>query len=710
EVLEKTYYQYFPKYPTIINFNANDICNSKCTMCNIWKQEPTYEVTPNDLKNIFSDKLYKEIRHIGITGGEPTLRDDLPSLFEAACLYLPKVVGLSMITNAIKESDVKSQIKKCKAVCDKYNKTFSVMVSLDGYGDTHDKVRGSKGNFETAVNVINFLKYEDINFSIGSTISKLNVWDIDDLLIFLKEENISGRFRVAEFINRLYNNNRGKVIRNFTDEEVFHLSNFFNKLIYTFEKQILYKNTYKNIINMLNGGQRQVSCPYKTDGLVLGSRGEISYCAPKSPILGNVLKTSSFKLYKNKINKRRKIVKSNCKTCIHDYHSTPIIKQKIKEYKRLFFEKLISIKGISKIKYFSLLRYFYPTDSKLVFITGWFGTETVGDKAILAQIVSHFKEINKDFKFCVSSITPYLTEKTIKELGIEAEVIDTASFDFIKFSIQAKYVVMGGGPLMDMEELALPYWAFGLAFFNKNEKIVFGNGLGPLNKYTNIVKDILEKADEIWLRDQKSIDLARTLVPEKNMKFYGDPAKRYINDIKDNILPYSKKENYFSVFVRDWTREYKGDLDESEFMYLKNKFDKNLSFLINRISEHTGLTPFAYPMHTFVIGQDDRDYFRYLKINYLPELEFHKYNSSVNEAVSVMKGGKFTIAMRFHSVLFAHTLGVNFIPIDYTNGGKISAFLNDENFDKPLANYTDFANYSEKEIDNLIKLYLTELK
>jgi polysaccharide pyruvyl transferase WcaK-like protein len=40
-----------------------------------------------------------------------------------------------------------------------------------------------------------------------------------------------------------------------------------------------------------------------------------------------------------------------------------------------------------------------------------------------------------------------------------------------------------------------------------------------------------------------------------------------------------------------------------------------------------------------------------------------------------MYHAEFNLCMRFHSVLFAETLGVPYLAVDYTNGGKIKAFL-----------------------------------
>ena len=44
-----------------------------------------------------------------------------------------------------------------------------------------------------------------------------------------------------------------------------------------------------------------------------------------------------------------------------------------------------------------------------------------------------------------------------------------------------------------------------------------------------------------------------------------------------------------------------------------------------------------------------------------------------------MKKSELNICMRFHSVLFADTLKTNFLAVDYTLGGKIHAYLKDNN-------------------------------
>ena len=45
------------------------------------------------------------------------------------------------------------------------------------------------------------------------------------------------------------------------------------------------------------------------------------------------------------------------------------------------------------------------------------------------------------------------------------------------------------------------------------------------------------------------------------------------------------------------------------------------------------------------------------------------------EILAAMQRAQFCICMRFHSVLFAHELGIPYLAVDYTSGGKIHAFL-----------------------------------
>lgn len=710
---DKNVYNKKPAKPGVINMQANDICNSKCVMCNIWKQKQDFEFSPKDLESILKDDLYSEVTSVGITGGEPTLREDLPELYEVVCKTLPSFRGGSIITNAIRHNDVIKRIEACHEVLKKYGKRFVIMVSIDGYGEVHDRNRNREGNFESAMKVVNHIRYNmKLPVTIGCTITKQNVWDVDELLDFVIEENLPTRFRVAEYINRLYNDDLTDSIRNFSEEEKYHLASFYQRLLCNYEKDPTYQRTYQSIISILTGGERTIGCPYHNRGIVMGSRGELQYCSPKSKVIGNGLEESSLKLYESNTDERKRLRTSDCSDCIHDYHAQISTKEIKKKYTEYFYDRAYNLKFVGTIGRLNSLRISKKSFSaKTILITGWYGTETVGDKAILAGIMDFYEKQFDKVDFIISSIYPFHTERTLVELDKKARVVSTRHPAFIEAAKSADITVMGGGPLMELEALAIPKTAFQTAKSAGKKTVVFGCGIGPLYKakYTNAVKDILRLSDEIKLRDTASIALGKTMVKGKEFEFFGDPAYHYVKKIAENYRQKEKK-NVLACFLREWPKGYRGELSEAEFADKAKIFENNLARSIKEFCKEFNLIPHFYCMHTFVVGGDDRKFYRRFIKEHFSDIEHYmeKRPSSVDQIVRAMSESSYNLCMRFHSVLFAHTLETNFLAIDYTMGGKIKGFLTDNNgLDKLISPMTliEDASFSlAAKVSNLNKL------
>lgn len=682
----------------VVNFNANDICNSRCVMCNIWKQKKTYEVTPEDLKKILKDALYQEVKHIGITGGEPTLRKDLALLYQAIFETLPNIEGASIITNCIRSEDVIARVEEVLAVCAQYNKEFSMMVSLDGVGPVHENVRRIKGNFDSAIKVLTHFKNKGINITTGTTISKVNVWEVDELLDFFKENDIHGRFRIAEFINRLYNNDNSDIIRNFDEDEKYHLILFFYKLILNYEKNGTYQRTYKSIINILAGGDRLISCPYRTNGVVLNSRGDLSYCAPKSEVLGNAIEESSYALYRENLSEKERIFKEDCSNCIHDYHAPLSYDEKVKEFDEVRWRLKLSFEPDCSLSYFNRIKAKRnKQDNKQFFITGWYGTETVGDKAILGQVINElYNEYGDNIEIIVTSLFPIITERTIRELKTnKVRVVFVYSEDFVSYIKGSDAVLIGGGPLMDLEELSIPLNAFRIARYYRKKTIIKGCGLGPLYypKYQRAVKEILQLSDVIELRDYKSVEQAKKwLANHDHISMIGDPAKKYLSQYKLNT-PLPKTNKIMTCFLRELTSEYAKE-SLQEFDLLKIKFEKQLSGFLKEKALELGVDEIRLEhMHNFECGNDDRDFSRRFIREYFSDfsipISYNKRLSTVESIVESMQQSSFNVCMRFHSVVFAHTLETRFCAIDYTRGGKIFNYLQDNNCSENLVSILD---------------------
>ncbi|MGK7952769.1 MAG: polysaccharide pyruvyl transferase family protein [Xenococcaceae cyanobacterium] len=716
--------QIFPMKPTTLNLLVNDVCNSRCQMCLIWKNKKDKEISPNELTEILADDLFSELKYVGFSGGEPTLRKELPELFKVICSKKPRIQYTGIITNAIIDDVVKQRVLDCAAICETHNVKFNVMISLDGLGEVHDTVRGRKNNFDSAIKLLNYFHKEtNIPTSFGCTITNSNALYVDELLDYAKSVGLYGRFRVAEFINRLYNDEQTEFIRNFDDKTLYHLGLFFFRAEHDFEKNQVYQKTYRNIRGMLvEGKTRQIGCPYQTESVVLTSRGDLLYCSPKSPILGNTLQSPPSQLYFSNIAKRQEIIKKDCNNCIHDYHEPITFQEKLsfslerrrkkKTYDCAVLTEISSklVKSKNSITDLSSLR------SKKVLIVGWYGTETVGDKAILWTVIKNLRSrSNPPETIYLSSLYPFVSLWTVKEMELgDISILETYSKEFEKVCNEVDEVVIGGGPLMDIEPLNHILYAFIRATKSKAFTRVEGCGIGPLMSpcYIKVVNEIFRLSDHITLRDRVSTERCIKEFEISEASIVSDPAADYVLSIKhqqkllkDRVPPLGKARNV-SCFLREWSTEYSGNLNKAEYKSIKYDFEKQLAELVIFIAKSRELDVHLLPMHSFNIGGDDRVFNRHLAKQIKSLDEEQEFNLSVDfarepisplEIIQSMYHAEFNICMRFHSVLFAETLDVPYVAIDYTGGGKIKAFLESKGKLDRLISLQDIAKGKWKE-------------
>lgn len=709
--------QVLPMKPVSVSMMANDVCNSRCQMCLIWEQKKDKEITPDELAKILADPFFSNVKHTGVTGGEPTLRKDLPELFRVICSRKPKISGASMITNAIIEDVVKERVSACAEICKAHGVNFGVMVSLDGLGEVHDTVRGRKNNFNSAINSIKYFRQQGIPTSFGCTVTKSNALYVDELLDYAKSEEIDGRFRVAEFIDRLYNDHQTEFIRNFDEKTLYHLGLFFFRAEHDFERNSAHQKTYRNIRGMLAEGKpRQIGCPYHTRSVILTSRGDLLYCSPKSPILGNTLQSSPSDVYFSNLSKRREIIKNDCDNCIHDYHVPVTFREKIsfflKSIRRQRKYNCVTLVRVSKklVKQRTTVTDLSRISSEKVLIVGWYGTETAGDKAILWAIINRLRSrTNPPEQIHLSSLYPFISKWTIKEMNLGGvTVLETYSQEFEQICGEVDEVIVGGGPLMDIEALNHMLYACNSAAKTKALTRVEGCGIGPLISpiYTQVVSEILRLSDHITLRDQASTERCLKEFLITDVETVPDPATDYVEYVKSrpellkDVTPILGQARNVSCFLREWGRDYAGGMDELEYSTVKREFEAQLAELVTFVAQSKDVDIHLLPMHTFHIGGDDRVFNRRLAnniSNFVEDTElkslvcFAREPISPLEILQSMYHAEFNICMRFHSVIFAETLGVPYLAIDYTAGGKIKAFLHERGKIERLVSLHDVA-------------------
>jgi len=173
-------------------FFVTNQCNAKCRHCFYWQElNSGNELNFREIEKI-SKKLGKT-QVLLLSGGEPFLRADL---FEIILLFIKhngtKVVSIP--TNGI-------LTKKIVQVTTKLAKTypqiiFSINPSIDALYKKNDELRGVAGSFDQAVKTIKELEkvrknYRNVEIVVNTTISNYNYKDVDKLIDFFKQFNIT---------------------------------------------------------------------------------------------------------------------------------------------------------------------------------------------------------------------------------------------------------------------------------------------------------------------------------------------------------------------------------------------------------------------------------------------------------------------------------------------------------------------------------------
>ena len=131
------------KYPKVLQLPITYNCNSKCVMCNIWQMDYSNEFSLEEFSTFLKDPIFSKIQHVGINGGEPTLIKGLVD-FAEQILKLPSLKTLNIITHGFNKKQLFPILEGIYAKCKDKGIQFHLSISLDGYENIHNTVRGLK--------------------------------------------------------------------------------------------------------------------------------------------------------------------------------------------------------------------------------------------------------------------------------------------------------------------------------------------------------------------------------------------------------------------------------------------------------------------------------------------------------------------------------------------------------------------------------------
>ncbi len=709
--------QPFPlEKPVVIQFPVIDICNSRCQMCRIWENKKSYVISPEQLDRSLRNPLFSEVKTVGLNGGEPTLRKDIASLADALFVALPKIEAISLITNAYKSDEVIKRISEVGEVVQSHGGALHLMVSLDGYGDVHDRVRGKPGNFERAQRVIDFIQNSPLvsSLSFGCTIIKENVYGLADLLEYSLSKGVYIKYRIGIPHKRLYTEHITDPYA-VTEEEKYHIAEFLEGLIEHYETNLRQRFFYRSLIDqILHNAPRKAGCDWQHRGATITSKGELLFCAVQSKVLSNIQDSGCEEAYFGNADHLKSIIQKNCSTCTHDYVGLPDRKQLLKEYLGKIVNRsklepslrhIYSLAGLGNVRAarrFNARRQRLskvsqqPSDIKRgtrdsapqVMICGWYGTETLGDKAILGGIINVLTRTLGSIEVKLVSLYPYVSNMTRSQMQelhgcqiitVEEGLVCAGDVDLL---------VVGGGPLMALDQLADLEYLLRKSRANGIPTLVAGCGIGPLGNawHNKSIAEILSLADGRIYRDKKSLEVASKLGIDTSKDLVAeDPAFTWLSNKKPVKLDGGSSDRQVLLLgLRDFPyQQYAGHLSASENRNIKEKYENSVVVALKRLTEvYSDLTILPLPMCTNHFGGDDRWFYRRL-FRLHPELSERidtmllQREMPPDDYCRTFQAADVALTMRFHSLVFSLGLDVPAVAIDYTIGkGKVFSLSN----------------------------------
>ncbi|MFH1511146.1 MAG: radical SAM protein [Candidatus Woesearchaeota archaeon] len=267
-------------------------CTSRCKTCGIWKQNRR-EITAQQWKKII-DKTGKLPFWTTITGGNIFLRQDLNKILSMIVrTNKPRILNIPICGTHPKET-----LDKMRQFMQETGNTQVITnISIDGTIKTHDKIRGSKGDFSNTMQIFKELKklqgkHKNLHVCTCTVISKYNMNETDKIFSFLSDlKPDHAGFELAEHRKEL--SNPGDYVPGAKEQHdiytkilQFQKKNKKNDLI---GKNLLRQSYYRHMQDLLLG-KNTVPCFAGIASIHVASDGTVWECSNKASPIGNLLK------------------------------------------------------------------------------------------------------------------------------------------------------------------------------------------------------------------------------------------------------------------------------------------------------------------------------------------------------------------------------------------------------------------------------------
>lgn len=708
--------------PTTLSLLATDNCNSRCVMCDIWKNKSENELSAEEFGKVLRDPLFREVRHIGISGGEPTLRKDLAEMVGEILAALPRARSLSITSHGFHTKRWKEALPAIKDHCEKREVALKINISIDGVGEVHNKIRGNRTAFRTATDTIKAVGDSGVEVQVQTTLTAPNAFGATRTLEWARKRKLDIVFRQGTKITRLYNKESINEVGLSEDARSFLAdfieSNRLDEVTTSPARRLFYKDLATRLVT---GAPRKAPCIFQSEGIVLSAHGDMFHCSISEESIGNALTESAYAQYFSPQSAaiRSNLIRNACPGCVHDqsgiWNPAVLIAHSIgrtNALRRLSWAKqaVPVVAGLVSKLLRARIHSSEPMDltaSKLrrVVIIGAYGGEHVGDAAILGGVLRRLHDQYGVVQAVVASIRAHRTTRWVKTIQSPVQIeVCTYENSRVRERIgEADAIILAGGPLMDLPKLLNQHldavlYAKGLG----KPFLVEGIGVGPFkNPLTRATgRALLELADHIVVRsegDWKSPSLAGL-----QASFAQDPAFDYLETrgkelhldydealSLNQLLKGTEDSKLLGVNLRPLWAKYAGkgyDMERVTEHFL-DQLATGLKELNTRLDGK--LVVVSFPMNPDQYGFSDLESAQMLEERLNGEVEHRIWDAEpgIDEVLALLRKLDAVLAMRFHACIFSLSQNIPTFGIDYSLGpqGKVGKLLSEAGYKGRLA-------------------------
>lgn len=301
---------------------------------------------------------------------------------------------------------------------------------------------------------------------------------------------------------------------------------------------------------------------------------------------------------------------------------------------------------------------------KHVIICGYHGFSNSGDETLLKVIVEDLKRTCPDVRITVLSMKP---AKTAAANGVDA----VFRYDILKICRlmkSADLFLFGGGSLLQdaTSTRSLYYYLtiLKIALDNRVQVMLYGNGIGPLNKEKNraATARVLNRVQLITVRDEGSARLLKQIgVTVPQVLVTADPVFSLQLQYGDNTalreeagIPHGKKYAVFAI--RKWKT-------------LSEEYPRELAAFCEAIYRQYDVVPLFVPMQY----REDADAASAVAKYITTPRGLIQRNMSVDEILALVRNAEFVVAMRLHALIYSAISDTPAIALSYDT--KVKEFM-----------------------------------